>query len=97
MWFPSPLEDSGPKGPDRVTERLPLTLERVDKGLNQHVLLEFGIDVMGREDLRGTQRETSWGLSKLISEHLQEKVLTVMAFACGDTKAVSDLGPGCSR
>lgn len=65
VWFPNPLEDSGPKGPYPMTERLPLTLERVDKGLDRHVLLEFGIDVMGREDLRGAQRETSWGLSFL--------------------------------
>jgi len=33
VWFTSPLKDSGPKGPDRVTERLSLTLERVDQGL----------------------------------------------------------------
>lgn len=47
-----------------MTEGLSLTLQRVDKGLSQRILLEFGIDVMGGEDLRGMQRETSWGPSK---------------------------------
>lgn len=33
------------------------------------------------------QRRRHVGMFKtLISEHLQEKVLSVMAFACGDTK-----------
>lgn len=70
-----------------MTMRLALTLVRVDKG-PQHVLLrvwywcdgQVGPQQHAEGDVLGT-------FKTLISEHVQEKALTVMAFACDVLKA----------
>lgn len=78
------LEDSRRlRAKRRVTLRLGPTLGRADKR-TQCILLKFGIAVItGRSSGGSMRRGTSWGLLG----HLQEKALTVMAFACDVTKA----------